>query len=305
MESANGVPTVDEDIPQEGNECLLKLMDPPKLLHTLTLSCIDGCFHISSVSSDLVWVSDNNNIILTNKKDENLHHLTGTHSRLIITSHTVNSDNELIYIDKNFKINKLSKDMKSSTLFVETTVSTWVSWCVFWSSMTRDLLVGMCDIIRETGKVIRFNQTRQITQTIQYDKTGLELYKCPLYITDNNNGDIVVSNEGAVVVTDCKGRHRFSYIGSQPGSVFEPRGVCTDALSHILVCDIMTRTVHMISQDGQFIFYISTRSDEMGEPIGLSYDVNTHHLWVGSKNKKVFVYRYIEQKNSRKGKSDE
>lgn len=88
--------------------------------------------------------------------------------------------------------------------------------------------------------MIRFDQTRQKTQTIQYDDTGLELYICPLYITENNNGDIAVSDEGAVVVTDCGGKHRFSYISSQSGSPFEPRGIYTDALSHILVCDIFT-----------------------------------------------------------------
>lgn len=40
--------------------------------------------------------------------------------------------------------------------------------------------------------------------------------------------------------------------------------------------------------------------DRIGEPLGLSYDVNTHHLWVGSKNKKVFIYKYIERENTRK-----
>lgn len=240
MDSLNEWPIVDVEKPQEGNESLLKLIYPPKLLQTLTLKYIGRCFHISNVSSDLVWVSDQNNIILTNKKGVNLHHLSDTYSRLILTSHTVNSENELIYIDKNFKINKLSRDMKSSTLFAETKGSKRLPWCVHWSLLTGNLLVGMSDLFGETGKVIRFDQTRQKTQTIQYDDTGLELYKCPLYITENNNGDIAVSDEGAVVVTDCGGKHRFSYISSQSGSPFEPRGIYTDALSHILVCDIFT-----------------------------------------------------------------
>lgn len=306
IEALNELKTVDAKKPQEGNECLLKLMNPLKLLQTLTLTCIAGCFHISNVSPDLVWVSDNNNIILTNKKGVTLHHLTGTNtcSRLIITSHTVNSENELIYIDSKCNINKLSKDMKSTTQFVETTDYTWASRCVYWSLLTGDLLVGMHNFSIQTGKVIRFNRTRKITQTIQFDNTGLELYEFPLYITENNNGDIVVSDEMAVVVTDTGGRHRFSYIGSQSGSAFEPRGICTDALLHILVCDILTKTVHIINQDGQFLSYLLTQFDEMDEPLGLSYDANTHHLWVGTKNKKVFVYRYLDQKNSRKGKPD-
>lgn len=96
MDSLNEWSIVDVEKPQEGNESLLKLIYPPKLLQTLTLKYIGRCFHISNVSSDLVWVSDQNNIILTNKKGVNLHHLKDTYSRLILTSHTVNSENELI-----------------------------------------------------------------------------------------------------------------------------------------------------------------------------------------------------------------
>uniref|UniRef100_A0A8W8M600 Uncharacterized protein n=1 Tax=Magallana gigas TaxID=29159 RepID=A0A8W8M600_MAGGI len=37
----------------------------------------------------------------------------------------------------------------------------------------------------------------------------------------------------------------------------------------------------------------------MGEPRGLSYDVNTHRLWVGSEdNNKVCVYRYITRQDA-------
>uniref|UniRef100_K1QSB8 Uncharacterized protein n=1 Tax=Magallana gigas TaxID=29159 RepID=K1QSB8_MAGGI len=57
----------------------------------------------------------------------------------------------------------------------------------------------------------------------------------PNYITENNNGDIAVSDYDAVVVTEREGRHRFSYTGHPAESVLRPRGICTDALSHILV----------------------------------------------------------------------
>lgn len=76
-----------------------------------------------------------------------------------------------------------------------------------------------------------------------------QLFKQPLYITENNNGDVVVSdNKNAVVVTDCREKHRFNYIGHPPGSGLSPRGICTDSLSHILVVDTNTKTVHMINR---------------------------------------------------------
>lgn len=73
---------------------------------------------------------------------------------------------------------------------------------------------------------------------MEFDSEGLELYNGPHKITENNNEDVVVSDlSGAVVVTDSGGRHRFSYTGHPPGSGMLPSGVCTDALSRILVCD--------------------------------------------------------------------
>nr|XP_034319989.1 tripartite motif-containing protein 2-like [Crassostrea gigas] len=192
--------------------------------------------------------------------------------------------------------------MKTTTTFRERTDSTWVPRCVYWSPSTGDLLVAMYNNDTKTGKVTRYNQSGQLTQTIQYHNTGRGLYSRPHYITENNNGDVVVSDyidimSGAVVVTERGGRHRFSYTGHPSGSVLGPQGICTDALSHILVC--YGRTVQMINKDGQFLSHLLTKSQEMGSPWSLSYDVNTHRLWVGSlDNNKVCVYRYITRQDT-------
>eukprot|EP00105_Crassostrea_gigas_P036856 XP_019921004.1 PREDICTED: uncharacterized protein LOC109618166 [Crassostrea gigas] len=151
----------------------------------------------------------------------------------------------------------------------------------------------------DTGKVTQYNQSGQLTQTIQHDNTGRRLYNQPNYITDNNNGDFVVSDYRAVVVTERGGRHRFSYTGHPSGSGLESNGMCTDALSHILVCDYKTKTVQMLDKDGQFLSHLLTKSQELGVPCSLSYDVNTHRLWVGSNyNNKVCVYRYITRQDA-------
>ncbi|XP_065932478.1 tripartite motif-containing protein 2 isoform X2 [Magallana gigas] len=189
--------------------------------------------------------------------------------------------------------------MKTTTTFIERTDSTWRPRCVYWSPSTGDLLVGMYTI--DTGKVTRYNQSGQLTQTIQYHNTGRGLYSIPRYITENNNGDVVVSDlSGAVVVTERGGRHRFSYTGHPSGSRLVPLGICTDALSHILVCDVITHTVQMINKDGQFLSHLLTKSQEMGESWSLRYDVNTHRLWVGSgsRDNKVCVYRYITRQDA-------
>lgn len=43
-------------------------------------------------------------------------------------------------------------------------------------------------------KVTRYSNTEEETHTIQFDNNRLQLYKLPLYITENNNGDVVVSD---------------------------------------------------------------------------------------------------------------
>lgn len=132
-----------------------------------------------------------------------------------------------------------------------------------------------------SSKVTRYSKTGKKTQTIQFDSNGLQLYKLPLDIVENNNGDVVVSdNKKAVVVTDRGGKNLFNYTGHPPGSGLSPRGVCTDSLSHILVVDANTKTVHMINQDGHFLSYFLTNSQSQDiHPISfLRYDVNNSHL---------------------------
>lgn len=132
--------------------------------------------------------------------------------------------------------------------------------------------------------------------------TGNELFKDPRYIAENNNGDIAVSDsETVVIVTDRGGTHRFFYTGHPLGSKLMPRGICTDALSHILVCDQITETVQIIDIDGHFLL---TRPPGILTPLSLSYDVYSHHLWVGSQfNNFVGVYKYITQLHNVIGKS--
>ncbi|XP_065943795.1 uncharacterized protein [Magallana gigas] len=301
MESLSEIPTPGTEKPQQGNQCLLKLMSPPELLPSLTLTDVDRCYHISCVTSDRVWVSDGRNkLMLTDTTGVPLHRVEDSCRGNGL--HAVNSESELIYIDRNYNINKLSKDMKTTTTFIETTDYTWRPRCVYWSPSTGDLLVGMYNYDTETAKVTRYNQSGQLTQTIQHDITGLGLYSEPNYITENNNGDVVVSDdESAVVVTERGGRHRFSYTGPPSGSELWPLGICTDPLSHILVCDGTTKTVQMLDRDGQFLSHLLIRPSGIFYPQSLSYDVNTHRLWVGSgswDNNTVVIYRYITRQDA-------
>lgn len=134
----------------------------------------------------------------------------------------------------------------------------------------------------------------------------MKLYECPLYITENINGDVIVfDNNKAVVVTERGGRHRFSYTGHPTGSELSPGGICTDALSHILVCDGKSDSVQMINKDGEFLLYLLIRPPGIFYPMYLSYDTKTHRLWVGSQhNSTICVYRFITRQDAFTGKLD-
>lgn len=113
------------------------------------------------------------------------------------------------------------------------------------------------------------------------------------------------------MVTEGGRGYRFTYTGHP--AAFSPHGICTDALSHILVCDYASATVHMLDQNGHFVSHIVSvtqeshvvsETQERFGPHSLSYDINTHHLWVGSElNRNVCVYRYIFIQDPITGKS--
>lgn len=290
-----------------GNERLLKMKLVPEFIHSFTVKGVYGCTHISCLASNMVCIRDGTNIISTDTLGTALHCLENVCNRSE-GIHTVNSESELIFIDENYSINKMSKDMKTITTIIERTNTTLDPWCVYWSPLTGDLLVGMYS--NSIGKVARYNKDGQETQLIQHDSTGLDLYREPCYITENYNGDVVVSNiyhgslSGCLVVTDHGGRHRFSYKRHPSGSKIKPHGICTDVFKHILMCDERSNSVHILERDGQFLSHLLIRPSGIFKPSGLGYDINTHRLFVGSLySNRICVYRYLSRQNVLHGKS--
>nr|XP_022290315.1 uncharacterized protein LOC111101954 [Crassostrea virginica] len=265
-------------------EDLLTLLSSPVVQKSLSVTGVKECFHISCVTPDRVWVSDYNKLILTDTATgKQLHSVEHSlHSDNGI--HTVNCEGELICIDKEYNIIKLCNDMERTTTLIKHTDKTWTPQCVYCSLSSGDLLVGMWrrvtdtdtdndtdtdsdtdsdtdkDTGKVTGKVMRYDNTGKYKQTIPHDdNTPHTLYVRPSYITENNNGDVLVSDYDAVVVT----------------------------------------SVQMLDRDGQFLSYVLTEHITPGmyyQPHGLSYDVTTHAVWVGSpENNTMSVCQHINR----------
>lgn len=297
-----------------GNECLFDLMQTPELQNSFFVGDPGfQCHHISVLTSDRFWVNNDTMLFLTSSEGDILFDVEDFHGGLQSSAftggvHTVNSKQELFYLNRRFNIKKLSNDMKTKTTFVKRTNFLQTPRCMYSSRRTGDLLVGTI-----TGIVNRYNQSGELIQSIKDNAQGENLYKKPIYLTENNNGDIVVSDLlNGVVVTDYHGRHRFSFSMHPNGRVVRPFGICTDELSHIIVYDNNNLTLLVIDKNGNFIrdLYIEAIepqwfSHEFGmyrrdvTPLCLSYDVTTHRLWVGTCNaNKLYIYQHITGQNA-------
>lgn len=108
-EFKNGIQTTEPETQEPENECLPKMRFPPEVLCSLKVKGVDKCDHISIVTSDRILVSNNRNLVLTNRNGDKLYRRKNSHARTDLFNdfygeHTVNSQGEIVYIDKNHDI---------------------------------------------------------------------------------------------------------------------------------------------------------------------------------------------------------
>ncbi|XP_065944901.1 E3 ubiquitin-protein ligase TRIM71-like [Magallana gigas] len=122
------------------------------------------------------------------------------------------------------------------------------------SAASGDLLV--CLQKDDHSKVVRYSSTGTVLQEIQYDSQSQPLYIRAVYITENLNGDIIVTDwtKKAVIAVDKLGIFRYSY--SEKDSDFKPSSVATDSVGHVIVTDLNDDKIHMLDRDGRFLRYI-------------------------------------------------
>nr|XP_022306345.1 E3 ubiquitin-protein ligase TRIM71-like isoform X2 [Crassostrea virginica] len=248
---------------------------------------VTKAYHISVDKSGRLWASDD------------LRHLVQTdlHGNLLQNIqtcgewegyHTATQDGDLIYSDYDQKvINRITPD-QNITEFIET--GDWTPICVHSSRINGDLLVGMMK--DKEAKVTRYSKAGKELQNILRDNKGQKLYSYPYYITENINGNICTSDyrKHTVVVVKKSGQYRFSYTGHE----FFPSGICTDALGHILVCEVISFNVHLLDHDGGFLSIILSPQQGIKSPCGVCVD-DENNLYVGQYDTNtVTVYKYLQ-----------
>lgn len=81
----------------------------PLVLSIITVKDVRRCSHLSLVSADELWVSDDKNTVLINITGKSMLRIKDASNKRHCGLHTVASDGELIYINKEYNIIKLSK----------------------------------------------------------------------------------------------------------------------------------------------------------------------------------------------------
>ena len=180
---------------------------------------------------------------------------------------------------------------KNITEFIKT--GDWIPLSIHSSHINEDILVGMVNNNGE-AKVTRYSKTGKELQNMQRHNNGEELYSYPCYITENINEDICTSdyNKCAVVVVNKSEQLKFSYRGQ--GSGLHPFGICTDVFGHILVCDNVSKTIHLLDQNGGFLSFILSPQQEIKYPLSVCVN-DENNLCVGQfLNNTVTVYKYLQ-----------
>nr|XP_011452025.2 uncharacterized protein LOC105345538 [Crassostrea gigas] len=178
-------------------------------------------------------------------------HLHHTVSITVLGFYLCMYNKQVVYSDHPNKAVRMISD--TDTVVTMFTTGDWKLYGVT-STASGDLLV--CLRKDDQSKVVRYSSTGTVLQEIQYDSQCQPLYKDAKYITENVNGDIIVTDweKKAVIAVDRLGIFRYSY--SKKDSKFKPSSVATDCVGHVIVTDIGGHKIHMLDRDGRFLRYI-------------------------------------------------
>nr|XP_011439546.2 uncharacterized protein LOC105336787 [Crassostrea gigas]XP_011439547.2 uncharacterized protein LOC105336787 [Crassostrea gigas]XP_011439549.2 uncharacterized protein LOC105336787 [Crassostrea gigas] len=228
-----------------------------RMLDVPTVTCvIDTGFPASEKDQNRLYdmtVTDDNKVWMGGASEElKLFDLQGNlHQTVSITTegmYLCMYNKQVVYTDKqNNAVRMISDNDAVVTMF---TTGDWKPRGIT-GTASRDILV--CLYKGDQNKVVRYSSTGTVLQEIQYDSQCQSLYKLAIYITENVNGDIIVTDwkKKAVIAVDRLGLFGYSYSGVQKCSA-----ITTDSVGHVIVTDIQGDKIHMLNRDGRFLRYI-------------------------------------------------
>lgn len=272
----------------------------PEVIANIEVSDIESIHHITYLRPKMIWAGciDTKKQSILNQVDldgnviETLNFTECLHGTFAVTQ-----NGDLLYVDGggHTVLKKTSAGKNSITNTPEHEIIESVQS----SQITGDILVGIqvrVEGLQRNGKLIRYDENGKKIHAIETEKGEKALYCRPIYIAENRNEDIVISDatKNRVVLLDKIGKYQNSYKGQTPYKrSFNPHGISTDVRGQILVIDHKSASVHLLDQNLYFLTILLTREKQgLESPRGLCVDEN-HNLYVGCKNGKINVYKYI------------
>ncbi|XP_052697508.1 uncharacterized protein LOC128175721 [Crassostrea angulata] len=206
-------------------------------------------FDMAVTDDNKVWMGGESTELKLFDLQGHLHHTVSiTNTGMYLCMY----NKQVVYIDQKDNAVKMITD--TDTVVTVFTTGDWKPYGVS-SAASGDLLV--CLRKDDQSKVVRYSSTGTVLQEIQYDSQGQPLYKKTTYVTENVNGDIIVTDwkKNAVIAVDRLGISRYSYAGKD-NTNFLACSVATDFVGHVIVTGRNGKKISMLDRDGRFLRYI-------------------------------------------------
>nr|XP_034331921.1 uncharacterized protein LOC117691011 isoform X1 [Crassostrea gigas] len=208
------------------------------------------------------------------------------------------ADGSVLFRKKRCLLTQLNKNGEE-TVFLDFDAAYPI--CMYCPEENTGVVIGIINSELTEGKLSKYDKhghcTNEIKNSLLFKNLVSSKTKCrglSAYIAENINGDICISHKD-VDVFDKKGNFRFSYYGHRNTNLeFQPRGICTDTLGHIVVADAGNHSVHVLDGNGnlQKLYDVSSKENDF-KPITLTVDAN-YSLCIGCSDGKIRIFKYIE-----------
>lgn len=255
------------------------------LTSTIDVPYLSAIYHIAYVKLGRLWVGGGSTLMQIDLAGNLIQ--TVDDALCYHGSFAVTENGDLYYIGKDQHSIKRKSAVETTTI-VDLPDYVYIR-CICISQKKGDLLVVTRNGLNTyRHRVVSFD-TKEYTNHIVLDDSGGDPYTAPVYITENRNGDIVVSDQEkkAVVVVNNEGQNRFNIRMRYSG--FSPCGLATDDSGNILVIEGNKEPyIYVFDQDGILTRRLLEKLDRWW---GLCLD-DQRNLYVGNRNSTIDVYRY-------------
>jgi hypothetical protein len=253
---------------------------------------LSGIYNIITVDDKSTWVNDLNKQVIRQINIDNDNITTTKQISCVINDMTLTSNNDiLLSVDNSSDIKLLTKLGKIKPFF---SVSPLFTRGIHVTS-DNYIIVGVIEpgndytpTDKSTRALLFFGMDGKQQHTYQYDSNKHRLFTLPHRITTNNNKDIVVVDRtsdytGRVVVVGWEGGLRWTYTRHSKINVttqFNPYDVVTTTAGYIIVCDLSTHSLHVLSEQGDILTCKVMEDTGIKYPFSLDIDMKGQ-LWVG------------------------